>query len=1366
MHNGHCAWRSVRCARVRTEHHTARPLVLWPPYVRGAGHAEAWRGAATTRGRTPTGKGALEVTGPRVGCPQQPPATHTHTSLHTGCMRRESAGGRVEHRAIRQGKGCFQAYWGDNTLYHKDSKSDAELREPGEGLAEESYHHTVPAGATGSAASDWGDNAQSSYADAAPPRRCGGLAALLERMASDAHEYAPSITPRAPLFYGPLTPYAHGKGALEVTGPGSGARSSPRHTHTSLHTGCMRRESAGGRVEHRAIRQGKGCFQAYWGDNTLYHKDSKSDAELREPGEGLAEESYHHTPLGRQCVISRVVITTMLFESIIICRCCTPAPVWRAGGVAGADGLIRASTRLERTQDMHNGHCAWRSVRCARVRTEHHTARPLVLWPPYVRGAGHAEAWRGAATTRGRTPTGKGALEVTGPRVGCPQQPPTHTHTHLYTRDACGGRALAGVWNTARSDRAKPSMWDLAHYFIVGGHALRPNPTSDEVLLMEAWVRCELGWDGSCGSLEKAWPRRATTTHRAGGCDGQRGVRLGRQCVISRVVITTMLFESIIICRCCTPAPVWRAGGVAGADGLIRASTRLERTQDMHNGHCAWRSVRCARVRTEHHTARPLVLWPPYVRGAGHAEAWRGAATTRGRTPTGKGALEVTGPGSGARSSPATHTSLHTGCMRRESAGGRVEHRAIRQGKGCFQAYWGDNTLYHKDSKSDAELREPGEGLAEESYHHTPLGRQCVISRVVITTMLFESIIICRCCTPAPVWRAGGVAGADGLIRASTRLERTQDMHNGHCAWRSVRCARVRTEHHTARPLVLWPPYVRGAGHAEAWRGAATTRGRTPTGKGALEVTGPGSGARSSPRHTHTSLHTGCMRRESAGGRVEHRAIRQGKGCFQAYWGDNTLYHKDSKSPSMWDLAHYFIVGGHALRPNPTSDEVLLVEPGCVANLGGMRSCGSLEKAWPRRATTTHRAGGCDGQRGVRLGRQCVISRVVITTMLFESIIICRCCTPAPVWRAGGVAGADGLIRASTRLERTQDMHNGHCAWRSVRCARVRTEHHTARPLVLWPPYVRGAGHAEAWRGAATTRGRTPTGKGALEVTGRSAGGRVEHRAIRQGKGCFQACVHTQPFPHSGAVGHTHLSTHTVRGGSSASDWGDNTLYHKDSKSDAELREPGEGLAEESYHHTPLGRQCVISRVVITTMLFESIIICRCCTPAPVWRAGGVAGADGLIRASTRLERTQDMHNGHCAWRSVRCARVRTEHHTARPLVLWPPYVRGAGHAEAWRGAATTRGRTPTGKGALEVTGPRSGARSSPPHTHISTHGMHAAGERWRACGTPRDQTGQRQVSHTQPFPHSGAVGHTHLSTHTVRGGSSGIRLGRQYFVS
>eukprot|EP00796_Vickermania_ingenoplastis_P008117 gene8117-5653_t len=142
------------------------------------------------------------------------------------------------------------------------------------------------------------------------------------------------------------------------------------------------------------------------------------------------------------------------------------------------------------------------------------------------------------------------------------------------------------------------------------------------------------------------------------------------------------------------------------------------------------------------------------------------------------------------------------------------------------------------------------------------------------------------------------------------------------------------------------------------------------------------------------------------------------------------------------------------------------------------------------------------------------------------------------------------------------------------------------------------------------------------------------------------------------------------------------------------------------------------------------------------------------------------MHNGHCAWRSVRCARVRTEHHTARPLVLWPPYVRGAGHAEAWRGAATTRGRTPTGKGALEVTGPGSGARSSPRHTHTSLHGMHAAGERWRACGTPRDQTGQRQVSHTQPFPHSGAVGHTHLSTHTVRGGSSGIRLGRQYFVS
>eukprot|EP00796_Vickermania_ingenoplastis_P000164 gene164-92_t len=896
------------------------------------------------------------------------------------------------------------------------------------------------------------------------------------------------------------------------------------------------------------------------------------------------------------------------------------------------------------------------------MRTSTHRAShraPLVLWP-LVRGAGHAEAWRGAATTRGRTPTGKGALEVTGPRVGCPQQPPA-THTHISTH---GMHAAGERWRACGTprDQTGQSMWDLAHYFIVGGHALRPNPTSDEVLLVEPGCVANLGGMRSCGSLEKAWPRRATTTHRAGGCDGQRGVRLGRQCVISRVVITTMLFESIIICRCCTPAPVWRAGGVAGADGLIRASTRLERTQDMHNGHCAWRSVRCARVRTEHHTARPLVLWPPYVRGAGHAEAWRGAATTRGRTPTGKGALEVTGPGSGARSSPRhTHTSLHTGCMRRESAGGRVEHRAIRQGKGCFQAYWGDNTLYHKDSKS---LREPGEGLAEESYHHTPLGRQCVISRVVITTMLFESIIICRCCTPAPVWRAGGVAGADGLIRASTRLERTQDMHNGHCAWRSVRCARVRTEHHTARPLVLWPPYVRGAGHAEAWRGAATTRGRTPTGKGALEVTGPGSGARSSPPpHTHTSLHTGCMRRESAGGRVEHRAIRQGKGCFQAYWGDNTLYHKDSKS---------------------------LREPGE----------GLAEESYHH----------------TPLGRQCVISRVVITTMLFESIIICRCCTPAPVWRAGGVAGADGLIRASTRLERTQDMHNGHCAWRSVRCARVRTEHHTARPLVLWPPYVRGAGHAEAWRGAATTRGRTPTGKGALEVTGpgsgarssprhthtslhtgcmrrESAGGRVEHRAIRQGKGCFQAY------------------------------WGDNTLYHKDSKS---LREPGEGLAEESYHHTPLGRQCVISRVVITTMLFESIIICRCCTPAPVWRAGGVAGADGLIRASTRLERTQDMHNGHCAWRSVRCARVRTEHHTARPLVLWPPYVRGAGHAEAWRGAATTRGRTPTGKGALEVTGPGSGARSSPAtHTHISTHGMHAAGERWRACGTPRDQTGQ-----------------------------------------
>eukprot|EP00796_Vickermania_ingenoplastis_P008109 gene8109-5645_t len=781
------------------------------------------------------------------------------------------------------------------------------------------------------------------------------------------------------------------------------------------------------------------------------------------------------------------------------------------------------------------------------MRTSTHRAShraPLVLWP--VRGAGHAEAWRGAATTRGRTPTGKGALEVTGPGSGA-RSSPRHTHTHLYTRDACGGRALAGVWNTARSDRAKDA---------------------------------ELREPGE-GLAEESYHHTP----------------LGRQCVISRVVITTMLFESIIICRCCTPAPVWRAGGVAGADGLIRASTRLERTQDMHNGHCAWRSVRCARVRTEHHTARPLVLWPPYVRGAGHAEAWRGAATTRGRTPTGKGALEVTGPGSVPAAAPATHTSLHTGCMRRESAGGRVEHRAIRQGKGCFQAQvshtqpfphsgrwdthtsprtrcaaaaaasdWGDNTLYHKDSKSpsmwdlahyfivgghalrpnptsdevllveawvrcepgwDAELREPGEGLAEESYHHTPLGRQCVISRVVITTMLFESIIICRCCTPAPVWRAGGVAGADGLIRASTRLERTQDMHNGHCAWRSVRCARVRTEHHTARPLVLWPPYVRGAGHAEAWRGAATTRGRTPTGKGALEVTGPGSGARSSPRHTHTHLYT----RDACGG-------ERWRACGTP---------RDQTGQSMWDLAHYFIVGGHALRPNPTSDEVLLVEPGCVANLGGMRSCGSLEKAWPRRATTTHRAGGCDGQRGVRLGRQCVISRVVITTMLFESIIICRCCTPAPVWRAGGVAGADGLIRASTRLERTQDMHNGHCAWRSVRCARVRTEHHTARPLVLWPPYVRGAGHAEAWRGAATTRGRTPTGKGALEVTGPGR--------------CPQ-----QPPPHT----HTSLHTGCMRRRALAGVW---TPRDQTGQS---LGETWVGCgaagawkkAEESYHHT------------------------------------------------------------------------------------------------------------------------------------------------------------------------------------------------------
>eukprot|EP00796_Vickermania_ingenoplastis_P000162 gene162-90_t len=799
-------------------------------------------------------------------------------------------------------------------------------------------------------------------------------------------------------------PYAHGKGRPRGDrAKGRVPAAAPRHTHTSLHTGCMRRESAGGRVKHRAIRQGKGCFQAYWGDNTLYHKDSKS-----------------------------------------------------------------------------------------------------------------------------------------------------------------------------------PSMWDLAHYFIVGGHALRPNPTSDEVLLMEAWVRCELGWDA-----ELREPGEGLTE------ESYHHTPLGRQCVISRVVITTMLFESIIICRCCTPAPVWRAGGVAGADGLIRASTRLERTQDMHNGHCAWRSVRCARVRTEHHTARPLVLWPPYVRGAGHAEAWRGAATTRGRTPTGKGALEVTGPRSGARSSPPphTHTSLHTGCMRRESAGGRVKHRAIRQGKGCFQAYWGDNTLYHKDSKS---LREPGEGLAEESYHHTPLGRQCVISRVVITTMLFESIIICRCCTPAPVWRAGGVAGADGLIRASTRLERTQDMHNGHCAWRSVRCARVRTEHHTARPLVLWPPYVRGAGHAEAWRGAATTRGRTPTGKGALEVTGPRVGCPQQPPATHTHISTHGM----------HAAGERWRACGTP---------RDQTGQSLG-----------ALKPGWDAE---LREPGE----------GLAEESYHH----------------TPLGRQCVISRVVITTMLFESIIICRCCTPAPVWRAGGVAGADGLIRASTRLERTQDMHNGHCAWRSVRCARVRTEHHTARPLVLWPPYVRGAGHAEAWRGAATTRGRTPTGKGALEVTGPGALAGVWNTA----------------------------------------------------RSDrAKLREPGEGLAEESYHHTPLGRQCVISRVVITTMLFESIIICRCCTPAPVWRAGGVAGADGLIRASTRLERTQDMHNGHCAWRSVRCARVRTEHHTARPLVLWPPYVRGAGHAEAWRGAATTRGRTPTGKGALEVTGPGSGARSSPRHTHTSLH--------------------------------------------------------------
>eukprot|EP00796_Vickermania_ingenoplastis_P000167 gene167-95_t len=384
-------------------------------------------------------------------------------------------------------------------------------------------------------------------------------------------------------------------------------------------------------------------------------------------------------------------------------------------------------------------------------------------------------------------------------------------------------------------------------------------------------------------------------------------------------------------------------------------------------------------------------------------------------------------------------------------------------------------------------------------------------------------------------------------------------------------------------------PYAHGKGRPRGDR----AKGRVPA---------------AAPRHTHTSLHTGCMRRESAGGRVEHRAIRQGKGCFQAYWGDNTLYHKDSK-----------------------------------------------------------------------LGRQCVISRVVITTMLFESIIICRCCTPAPVWRAGGVAGADGLIRASTRLERTQDMHNGHCAWRSVRCARVRTEHHTARPL-FYGPYVRGAGHAEAWRGAATTRGRTPTGKGALEVTepgsvpaAAPAHTHISTHGMHAAGERWRACgtprdqtgqrqvSHTQPF----LTGR--WDTHTLRtrcaAAAAASDWGDNTLYHKDSKS---LREPGEGLTEESYHHTPCRR----------------------------------------VRRAARRQTGATMRNitgGHYYNRQMRTSTHRASHR-APPCSMAPLRPR----RRPRRGMARCRYNSRPyahGKGALEVTGAKGPVPAAAPatHTHIST---------------------------------------------------------------
>eukprot|EP00796_Vickermania_ingenoplastis_P008110 gene8110-5646_t len=295
---------------------------------------------------------------------------------------------------------------------------------------------------------------------------------------------------------------------------------------------------------------------------------------------------------------------------------------------------------------------------------------------------------------------------------------------------------------------------------------------------------------------------------------------------------------------------------------------------------------------------------------------------------------------------------------------------------------------------------------------------------------------------PAPVWRAGGVAGADGLVRYV--MHGWLQTHQGLDEARAHRICITGTARGGASDAHEYAPSI--TPRAPCMARCRYNSRPYAHGKGALEVTGPGSGARSSPA-THTSLHG--MHAAGALAGVWNTARSDRAKDRTSFYKSTLLLLQLLRAAAAAAGAEHVGSGTllHRGRPcvaaEPTSDEVLLVEPGCVANLGGMRSCGSLE-GLARRATT-HRAGGCDGQRASDWGDNAQSSYA----------------DAAPPRRCGGLAAL---------LERmASDAHSTHRSH--------------ARPVLCPLPVAAPA--AEAWRGAATTRGRTPTGKGALEVTGK-----------------------------------------------------------------------------------------------------------------------------------------------------------------------------------------------------------------------------------------------------------------------------------------